>query len=431
MTSSSPSRLLALAALARGACASLRMLPQLNLVGAVTVSGISSGADAAVQFHIAHSDIVNGSAVFAGQAYGCAVMRFDGEPQVPCSAMPSGPGCAGMPWGPAPCVGCDAGMTLAIDHCKQQPNLTAAPGAIAKLASYARAAEAAGDIPPLASLAFSNVFLFRGTLDTGVRDGCVNATMQTFAALGVPTSHMLFNSNVPAAHCWPTADAAVPASSCGGGRGGPPWMENCGFDGAGAALQQLYGGSLTPPQNLSAFDPGNLLMFYQFHYEQDTPWAGQGKQGWLYRPQRCQQGHPCTLHVALHGCGMSASNPSMGMSFVMHTGLNSWADANDIVVLYPQQGGFRDYNLTAPTAQLGAACFDGYGQTGVDYAQFTSPQMLAIRNMISAMRGGNLDSDGRLAHAFRPRPRRGAAELPEHPACAEHAEACRRRRQGA
>ena len=407
--------------LARPASASLRMLPRLNLVGSVTVSGISSGADMAVQFHVANSDIVNGSAIFAGQAYGCAITRFDGEPQVPCSAVPSGPGCAGMPWGPAPCIGCDAGMTLAYDHCKQQPNLTATPAAIGKLVAYAQAAEAAGDIPPLAGLASSAVFLFRGTLDDTYRDGCVNATMATFAALGVPQANMRFVAGVPAGHCWPTADVAVPASSCGTGKGGPPAMENCAFDGAGAALQQLYGGSLTPPQNLSAFDPANLLMFYQFHYESDTPWAGQGKQGWLYQPARCQQGHPCTLHIALHGCGMSASNDAMGMSFVMHTGLNSWADANDIAVLYPQQGGFIDYNLTAPTGQLRGACFDGYGQTGVDYAQFTSPQMLAIRNMIATMRGGNLGS------SFAPRPRDDAAELPEHPACAEFPSACRRR----
>ena len=420
-------RLAALLALARAASASLRMLPRLNIVGPVTVSGISSGADLASQFHVANSDIVGGSAIMAGQAYGCAITRFDGEPQVPCSAVPSGPGCAGMPWGPAPCVGCDAGMTLAYDHCKQQPNLTASAGAIGKLVAYAQAAEAAGDIPPLAGLAQASVFLFRGTLDSTYKDGSVNATMATFAALGVPQANMRFVADVPAGHCWPTADTAVPASSCGGGKGGPPAMENCGFDGAGAALQQLYGGTLTPPKNLSAFDPGNLLFFYEFHYSQDIPWAGQGKQGWLYQPQRCQQGHPCTLHVALHGCGMSASNPAMGMSFVMHTGLNAWADANDIAVLYPQQGGFIDYNLTAPTAQLLSGCYDGYGQTGVDYAQFTSPQMLAIRNMIAALRGGNLASGG-----FTPRRRGGAAEeLPEHPACATHPEACRRSPQRA
>ena len=45
------------------------LLPRLHIVGNVSVSGISSGADLAVQFHVANSDIVNGSGIFAGQAY--------------------------------------------------------------------------------------------------------------------------------------------------------------------------------------------------------------------------------------------------------------------------------------------------------------------------------------------------------------------------
>jgi hypothetical protein len=381
--------LLQLAPAARAA-SSLRMLPRLNIVGAVTISGISSGADLAMQFHVANSDIVNGSAIFAGQAYGCAITRFDGEPQYTCAVVPDGPGCEGMPWGPAPCLGCDAGMTLAYDHCKQTPNITASAGAIAKLVAYARAEEAAGNIPALANLRSSSVYLYRGTKDETYKDGAVNATQATFAALGVPPASMRFDAGVPSGHCWPTADVAVPLSSCGGGVGGPPAMENCNnFDGAGAALQFLFNNSLTPPLNVSAFDATAFLFFYQFHYYAEESWAGQAKQGWLYQPQRCQQQRPCRLHIALHGCGMSASNSKMDMSFVQHTGLNAWAEANDLVILYPQQGGFIDYNRTAPSPQLGGSCFDGYGQTGQDFASITGSQMLAIRNMIAALRGGN------------------------------------------
>jgi arabinan endo-1,5-alpha-L-arabinosidase len=366
----------------------LRMLPRLNIVGDVTISGISSGADTAVQFHIANSDIVNGSAIFAGQTYGCAIMRFDADEQFTCAAEPTGPGCAGMPWGPAPCVGCDPGMTLLYDHCKAKPNVTQLP----KLVAFAQAAEAAGDIPPLSNLADDAVYLYRGTVDEIYRDGCVNTTASLFEALGVPPAHVFLNAAIPSAHCWPTADVAVPSSSCGqqNSPGAPPAMENCGFDGAGAALQYLFNNSLTAPANVSAFDPNNLLMFYQFHYFAPNAWAGQGKQGWLYQPPACQQGKPCRLHIALHGCGMSASNPAMNMSFVMHTGLNAWADANSFAILYPQMGGFIDYNRTAPTPQLGGGCFDGYGQTGVDFASQTGPQMLAIREMIAAIRGGNV-----------------------------------------
>jgi hypothetical protein len=365
---------------------SLRMLPRLNLFGNVTISGISSGADAAVQFHVANSDIINGSAIFAGQAYGCAVHRFATEPQFGClnqSYDRRGPGCDGMPWGPAPCYDCDGGpnsQTVTYDHCKipNFPQLTQ----IDVLLKYARDLEANGDIPPLSYLEDDSVYLYRGTKDDVYVDGSVNNTLAFFQALNISSFH--FEAAVPSAHCWPSTAISPDEGKCGGSF----TLQNCGYDGAGAALQFLYGGSLIIPSNISYLIPNNLIMFYQFHYSLDTPWAGQGKQGYVYIPSYCNNG-PCRLHVALHGCGMSASNPSMGMNFVYFTGLNAWAEANNLVILYPQMGGFIDYNITAPAAQLEAACFDGYGQSGVDYASTSGPQMLSIRNMISALYGGN------------------------------------------
>jgi hypothetical protein len=59
-----------------------------------------------------------------------------------------------------------------------------------------------------------------------------------------------FNKTTPSAHAWPTADWG---SDCGSGV-----IENCGYDGPGAALQHIYGGSdpygndgtLKPPVNV-------------------------------------------------------------------------------------------------------------------------------------------------------------------------------------
>ena len=75
----------------------------------------------------------------------------------------------------------------------------------------------------------------------------------------------------------------------------------------------------------------------------------------------------------------------MNASFVLHAGFNPWAEANNIVVLYPQGGGFLEQNEArdAPTPQLGAGCFDSYGQTSPDFAWRTSPQMASIRAMKS------------------------------------------------
>jgi len=96
-------------------------LPRLEIVGPLTVSGISSGADFASQFHIAFSDLVSASAAFAGQAFSCATTRFAGEAVVAggCLAQPPnnrGAGCVGLAsTGAAPCVGCDPGTTLVYD----------------------------------------------------------------------------------------------------------------------------------------------------------------------------------------------------------------------------------------------------------------------------------------------------------------------------
>lgn len=203
---------------------SLSPLPRLNTTGPVTISGISSGADVAAQWHVANSDICGGSAIFAGQAPGCAVMRMDGEPQFTCAEEPTGPGCVGLPpFGAAPCVGCDnASATLAYDHCKSA--IGAPLTQVARLVARARALERAGAIPPLANLADDRVFLYHGTADHVYNPPSVNMTEAFFAALGVAATR--FEAGVASGHCWPSADAAIPAATCGGRSRNA--MENCG-----------------------------------------------------------------------------------------------------------------------------------------------------------------------------------------------------------
>ena len=43
---------------------------------------------------------------------------------------------------------------------------------------------------------------------------------------------------------------------------------------------------------------------------------------------------PCRLHIVLHGC--TQSSEALGDEFYTKIGVNEWADANRIVVLYPQ-----------------------------------------------------------------------------------------------
>ncbi|OYZ12816.1 MAG: hypothetical protein B7Y39_18720 [Bdellovibrio sp. 28-41-41] len=62
--------------------------------------------------------------------------------------------------------------------------------------------------------------------------------------------------------------------------------------------------------------------------------------GYIYVPKACMESRrsstmdACKLHVALHGC---LQNPSIVQDkFAVNSGLNTWAEANNIVILYPQ-----------------------------------------------------------------------------------------------
>lgn len=63
---------------------------------------------------------------------------------------------------------------------------------------------------------------------------------------------------------------------------------------------------------------------------------GLSKTGYLYVPKACEAraAQSCRLQVVLHGCTQSAE--VLGDLFITRTGLNQWADANRMVVLYPQ-----------------------------------------------------------------------------------------------
>jgi poly(3-hydroxybutyrate) depolymerase len=148
----------------------------------------------------------------------------------------------------------------------------------------------------------------------------------------------------------------------------------------------MYGGTLTPPtaRNSSA---ANIL-----HFNQSLYLAGDGSlapDAYVYIPPACAAGSgtTCRLHIAFHGCGQYAGSAAVGTSFVEHAGFNPWADANDLVILYPQGGGFPDSGQQAPSNQLAAGCWDGYGQTGIDFAYQSGPQVVAVRNMITALAG--------------------------------------------
>ena len=99
--------------------------------------------------------------------------------------------------------------------------------------------------------------------------------------------------------------------------------------------------------------------------------------GYLYVPKSCSEGQECKLHVSFHGCKQHAGN--VGEAFVSGTGLNNYADSNNLVILYPQTSA-SSINPFNPNA-----CWDWWGYTGADYATRDGLQMQAVQQLVQAL----------------------------------------------
>ena len=285
----------------RGAAA----LPALSIdPSGITVSGISSGADFAVMLHVAHSSIIKGVGVFAGQAYHCAVTRFARDRLLPMWRRHNE---LRVPV----CEGCPANTTLEYDHCKSYPERTD----VDKLVAYAQEQSSKGTIDDVRNLWAHPLFFFRGKKDTCYKSGAVEATRTFYSRLNSGV-RVRFEASVSSNHAQPTVSFGAP---CGGRADARySYVEACSFDGAGAVLQHLYGGRLTQP--VGPADNASLLTFAQnlFWVKASRPElknanlpadgsAGTSSRAYAYVPVRCRKefpgSRPCRLHLYHHGCG--------------------------------------------------------------------------------------------------------------------------------
>ncbi len=314
-------------------------LPQLNLDRTQTsVSGASSGGYMAVQLHIAFSSsFKKGVGVVAGGPFNCA----------------------------------DNSVLNAIGRC-----LGNAPIPVDDLVATTQKWAREGLIDPPSALENSKVYLFSSPSDTVVKPATTIA-LQAFYQNFLPAANIIHKRDIASEHGFVTdnygAACLIKAS---------PFINNCGFDLAGAMLQHLYGpltaskaggqesGSRSSP--LSVPIPG-LIEFDQSPFVTSH---GMGTSGWIYVPSSCAAGAQCRLHVALHGCKQNSTD--VGQEFVRNAGYNRWAENNNIVVLYPQTG-------------KGAtnSCWDWWGYDSANYAKKSGPQMVAIMAMVGHVAGGS------------------------------------------
>lgn len=304
-------------------------LPQLNIDKSQTsVSGASSGGYMAVQLHIAYSaTFKKGAGVIAGGPFNCA----------------------------------DASILNAIGRC-----LGRAPIPVADLVNNTNSWANSGAIDSTDNLASAKVYLFAGSKDSVVNLS-TTADLQTYYQNFLPAANVVFKKDIEAEHAIVTDDYGAPCLTKAS-----PFINNCGFDLAGAILQHLYG----PLNARSSALSGALAEFDQGAF---VSGHGMATTGWVYVPASCSKGVPCRVHVALHGCKQNAAD--VGEAFVRNAGYNRWADSNNIVVLYPQ------------TSQKAVnSCWDWWGYDDANYAKKSAPQMSAIVAMVEKLSGAGASS---------------------------------------
>jgi hypothetical protein len=295
----------------------------------VSVSGLSSGAFFATQYQFAHSSKVKGAAVFAGGPYYCAQNQ----------------------------------LTNAFLMCMYGIN----PIPLPTLEQYARTAESRGDIDPLSNLANHKVFLFSGTQDATVKPVVVKKLEEMYYDLGV--NDVVTQFSLVSAHTFPTTTFGNLCSLSY-----TPYISKCNYDGAGEALKQIYGPlapSTTPIKSnfvslsQGSFTPGGR-----------TPSAlSLDTEALLYVPTGCKDKTAnCKLHVAFHGC--LQNRRAVGQAWIENAGYNGWAEANNILVLYPQ----TIASQFAPSNPNG--CWDWWGYLDLNFATKKGPQIETIKNMI-------------------------------------------------
>lgn len=298
-------------------------LPELQLTGPLTVSGLSSGGYMAVQFHLAFSDMVDGAGIIAAGPWGCA----------------------------------QNSLLTALDNCLNKDKAAD----LSVLRQQLDNAVAASQLSDLTHVKQDKIFLLHGQKDQTVHQKVTDSLAAQYRQLA---ADVLYVHDKPFAHHFPTQSNGTACDTSA-----PPFIGACNYDTAGALLRQLLG----PLQPKSQTADGKLLTVNQQQLGGEFA-KGLADLAYLYVPQSCLAGKPCRLHISFHGCKQHTA--AVGDAYARDTGLNEWAAANQLVILYPQ----TKASLAAPLNPHG--CWDWWGYTGEHYATRSGEQPKAVLQMV-------------------------------------------------
>ncbi|KAJ9473541.1 polyhydroxybutyrate depolymerase [Diplonema papillatum] len=305
-----------------------------------TVSGISSGGSMAVLHHVAYSSTCLGASVVAGSGYGCNTLPAAGTT---CCTPP-----ASFNW----------------------------TAAVREMDAYLRNRSTHKMIDPAENLAVRPVWLFSGTKDTVVYQPVMQAVRQQFRDFSAaPASEF----SIPAEHAWIVNDTrAEPCAHLGA-----PFLNNCEYDMSRTLLTHTLGAlrGPTPEAMLSSLQTIDARPYFATHEAA----ALLGCCFYAYVPRGCGENvTSCRLHVQYHGCQAVGPAPFGTPMTRAYGTLEGLAEANDIVIVYPQ----ARRTLANPYA-----CWDWIGTGDPDFDTQDGVQLFTVSSIL-----------GDLAHALARQP---------------------------
>lgn len=325
-------------------------LPALNaLPDQTSISGLSSGAFMAAQYHVAYSKDLVGAGIVAGGPWNCAGNNPYINPVISATTTCMNPCKYSM-------VGCPPIM---------YPNS-------GYLAALAKDIAESGKIDDVNNLTDDKIYIFSGSSDETVVTGVVHTTAEFYQKLGVSSDRIRYNYSVDAGHAFITTDSND--TPCNETKA--PYINDCDLPQAERILTHIYGTQNSAAKTLS----GELIEFDQSAFF-DSPLTSMNDTAFVYIPDNCRT-EQCKVHVSVHGCEQGVS--VIGTTYVKETGYLEVADTNSTIVLFPQ---VKKSTLN-PVNPKGCWDFWGYSTNNLppyNYYSKTAPQMVAINKMIARL----------------------------------------------
>lgn len=346
---------------------SVAELPSFSTRGEHSISGLSSGAFMTVQMSVAHSSKFVGAGVVAGGPYRSAETFPRAAPSASTACILNSLYVAMTPLTEFTAPDVDALIALA----RSTPR-----------------------IDDLSHVARQRVYIFTGRSDKVVNQFVVRKTRDFYERLGVTGDALKFVDDVDAGHSLITSnpDDTTPLSD-----NRPPYINYGGFMQSHEILRHIY-----PDLRAPTAPRGELRLFRQAEFVEGRPdRAGLSDYAYVYVPSAVAAGAPARgVHVVMHGCKQgyefqdfagglrNRDEAPYGARYVTRTGYLEAAEANDLLLLFPQISGTDDNLFQNPDG-----CWDWWGYASEnpeapDYYTQDAAQIRAVNAMLDRLAGG-------------------------------------------